>query len=139
MAFKQMFTIILVIAAATLPTITLAKEFIVGDEKGWTIGFDYQSWATGKEFRVGDTLGTGGLTSGSDVIMLGTPGRKWYICGVGKHCEVGGQKLAITVLSNDQWGAPAPAPSKSAKLISISLLQVLMAAVITMGNCCLLN
>ena len=25
--------------------------------QGWTINFDYQAWAQGKEFHVGDTLG----------------------------------------------------------------------------------
>ncbi|KAK6137586.1 hypothetical protein DH2020_028666 [Rehmannia glutinosa] len=36
------------------------------------------------------------LTSGNDVITLATPGRKWYVCGVGKHC-VNGMKLVIIV------------------------------------------
>ena len=53
--------------------------------------------------------GTAALTSGNDVITLATPGRKWYICGVGQHCEVGNQKLVITVL--DQVSSPAPSPS----------------------------
>lgn len=30
---------------------------MVGDEKGWTINFDYEEWANDKEFRVGDNLG----------------------------------------------------------------------------------
>lgn len=33
------------------------KDFIVGDERGWTKFFDYQAWANGKDFRVGDRLG----------------------------------------------------------------------------------
>ncbi|GFS34259.1 hypothetical protein Acr_00g0032990 [Actinidia rufa] len=49
------------------------------------------------------------LTSGSDVITLATPGRKWYICGVGKHCASGNMKLAITVLPPLE--SPASAPS----------------------------
>ncbi|KAH7514064.1 hypothetical protein FEM48_Zijuj11G0048900 [Ziziphus jujuba var. spinosa] len=113
----------------------LAKEFVVGDEKGWTINFDYQAWAEGKDFRVGDRLifkytvgahnvlrvdgngfqqcaapaGTEALATGNDVIMLSTPGRKWYICNVGQHCEAGKQKLAITVLPLSE--APASLPS----------------------------
>ncbi|KAI3828852.1 hypothetical protein L1987_02962 [Smallanthus sonchifolius] len=54
----------------------------------------------------------GTLTSGRDVISLQTPGRKWYICGVAKHCELRNMKLAITVLP--QTIAPAPAVSQSA-------------------------
>lgn len=56
MASNHMFIIFLVIAFI-FPAITLAKEFIVGDESGWRIGFNYQAWAEGKEFRVGDKLG----------------------------------------------------------------------------------
>lgn len=37
----------------------LAEEFIVGDETGWTVGFDYQAWAVGKNFQIGDKLGNG--------------------------------------------------------------------------------
>ncbi|KAG8649865.1 hypothetical protein MANES_08G155300v8, partial [Manihot esculenta] len=98
-------------------------EVIVGDDAGWRLGFDYQAWAKGKHFRVGDKLvfqyypgdhnvfkvnGTGfqncirpppteALTTGNDTIVLATPGRKWYICGVAQHCEKG-MKLFLTVL-----------------------------------------
>nr|GFC26520.1 basic blue protein-like [Tanacetum cinerariifolium] len=101
-----------------------ATEYIVGDQSGWTLDYDYQTWAKDKIFYVGDTLvfnyasgshnvvkvdGTGfpqctttssngTLTSGRDVIALQTPGRKWYICGVAKHCELRNMKLVITVL-----------------------------------------
>lgn len=52
------FTPFLVLAvAATLAPSILATEFLVGDTMGWTINFDYESWAKGKEFHVGDKLG----------------------------------------------------------------------------------
>ncbi|EEF36697.1 Early nodulin 55-2 precursor, putative [Ricinus communis] len=115
--------LIFVLLAAFVPFTTLAKEYIVGDESGWTVNFDYQTWAADKNFQVGDQLvfkyqvgahnvfrvnGTGfqncvrppaseALTTGYDTILLTTPGRKWYICGVGKHCEYG-MKLFINVL-----------------------------------------
>ncbi|BBH03244.1 uclacyanin 1 [Prunus dulcis] len=115
--------IILATLAVFAPSV-LATDYVVGDDKGWTINFDYQAWAQGKSFYVGDNLvfnypkgahtvlkvnGTGfqqcaapldsvPLTSGKDVINLATPGRKWYICGVAQHCELGNQKLLITVL-----------------------------------------
>ncbi|KAI3724537.1 hypothetical protein L2E82_36318 [Cichorium intybus] len=118
---------------AAIATSVSSKEFIVGDDKGWTLNFDYQAWAYGKEFVVGDKLvfryppgkhnvfrvnGTvfqqcmippanEGLTSGYDVITLATPGRKWYICGVGKHCETGGMKLFINVLPYSKPPAPS--------------------------------
>lgn len=55
MASSQLF-IILAIVAIFLPSIS-AVEYVVGDEKGWTINFDYQAWALGKVFYVGDKLG----------------------------------------------------------------------------------
>lgn len=47
-----------VLSALALPTLSRATEHIVGDELGWTPGFNYTAWAQGQEFRVGDTLGT---------------------------------------------------------------------------------
>ncbi|XP_055808298.1 blue copper protein-like [Solanum dulcamara] len=114
-----------------LPEITKATEYWVGGEKGWTIDADYQAWAKGKTFEVGDTLvfkytkghhnvfkvnqtsfqnciappPSEGLTTGHDVITLTTPGKKWYICGFPTHCSDHNQKLVITV----EGGAPAPA------------------------------
>ncbi|KAK1419093.1 hypothetical protein QVD17_28251 [Tagetes erecta] len=119
---------------ATLATSVAATNFIVGDDYGWTLNFDYQAWAKGKAFVVGDKLvfkypvgkhnvfkvdGNGfqkcvmpaanqSLASGYDVITLATAGRKWYICGVGKHCETGGMKLVIDVLPQSLPPAPAP-------------------------------
>ncbi|XP_028061247.1 uncharacterized protein LOC114264753 [Camellia sinensis] len=53
MAFKHVFLIIL---AVIFPIVVSGKDFIVGDETGWTINFDYVAWAQGKDFRVGDKL-----------------------------------------------------------------------------------
>ena len=45
------------------------------------------------------------LASGNDVITLASPGSKWHICGVGKHCYSGNMKLVIAVQS--EIGSPA--------------------------------
>ncbi|GKE53550.1 blue copper protein-like protein, partial [Tanacetum coccineum] len=118
---------------ASLATSISATNFIVGDAYGWTLHFNYQSWAKGKEFVVGDKLvpviNGSSLGSGYDVITLATPGRKWYICDVGNHCKSGGMKLVIDVLP--QWTlapspslpiipiifAPAPVPSPSSAAV----------------------
>ncbi|OVA16451.1 Plastocyanin-like [Macleaya cordata] len=137
MASNQFFFItLMMVAIVILPSVALATEYIVGDDSGWTIKFDYQAWAKDKTFMVGDKLvfnypagahnvfkvnGTGfkdcikppineAVTSGNDVITLATPGRKWYICGVAQHCATGGQKLFITVQDPNEMSAPAPAP-----------------------------
>lgn len=55
MASSKIF-IIFAIATIVVPSV-LATEYVVGDDKGWMINVDYQAWAQGKEFRVGDKLG----------------------------------------------------------------------------------
>ncbi|OWM73194.1 hypothetical protein CDL15_Pgr001308 [Punica granatum] len=125
---------VLATLALLLPSIALATQHTVGDEQGWTINFDYKTWAESKVFRVGDSLlfkytppnhnvfrvnqtefqqcikpeANLALTTGNDVIELKSPGKKWYICGVGQHCSNLQQKLAITVLDAS---APAPTPT----------------------------
>ncbi|GMJ06169.1 uclacyanin 1 [Hibiscus trionum] len=140
MAYSKFF-IIAVVALFAVPS-SLATEFTVGDEKGWSLDFDYQGWATGKEFRVGDKLvfkytagvhdvlkvngtefqqcqaassNTLALTTGNDVITLSAPGRKWYICSVPGHCAARNMKLSITVL--DGVGSPASAPASQSAAI----------------------
>ena len=34
-----------------------ATTFTVGDAQGWTVGPDYSTWASGKNFVTGDKLG----------------------------------------------------------------------------------
>ncbi|XP_050379813.1 LOW QUALITY PROTEIN: blue copper protein-like [Argentina anserina] len=137
MASSQLF-VILAILSIFAPTI-LATDYVVGDLNGWTTDFDYQAWARGKMFVVGDNLvfiyaagvhynvlkvngtgfkqcaapaGTAPLTSGHDMINLATPGRKWYICGAPNHCAGGGQKLAITVMPSSFAPSPSPLSAK---------------------------
>ncbi|KAI9186136.1 hypothetical protein LWI28_014093 [Acer negundo] len=147
------FITLAIVAIIVLPTVVMATQHIVGDDKGWTINVNYQDWAKDKVFHVGDTLvfnyiadnhsvfkvnGTGfndclvpqanlGLTTGNDTIPLKTPGNKWYICGVKRHCADHGMKLAITV----QAEAPAPTPTKSSAFqITSSASQLIVAAMV---------
>ncbi|KAK6944183.1 Phytocyanin domain [Dillenia turbinata] len=166
MAFMQFFTI-LAIVVVFLSSAALATDHIVGDAKGWTINFDYDGWAKDKVFMVGDNLiftyqkdkhnvfkvnGTAfhdctippaneAYISGNDTITLLTPGKKWYICGVGKHCADLGMRLAINVVS--RAGAPAPTPmpmpmptpnppSNSAFANVVSGYQVVAAAMVAL-------
>ncbi|KAK1264109.1 hypothetical protein QJS04_geneDACA009421 [Acorus gramineus] len=151
MAFPQMFAILAI--AIILPSVVLSTKYIVGDDQGWTINFNYSKWTPGKTFRVGDSLvfnydkdnhnvfkvngalfkarqvplanTNNSLTTGNDVVPLKTAGNKWYICGAEGHCDLG-QKLVITVLDNQ---SPAPAPSASNRT-SVSGLASLIGAAI---------
>ncbi|KAL5577530.1 hypothetical protein UlMin_019229 [Ulmus minor] len=142
----------LAITVVLLPSIVMATEYIVGDDKGWTTSFDYQAWAKDKAFRVGDTLvfkykapnhnvykvdgsafnscnpssDAEMFTSGNDKIELKTSGNQWYLCGKEGHCSTG-QKLKITVLDSTSQ----PAPSAAARVIvSSACSQVFVAALV---------
>ncbi|KAL6861266.1 hypothetical protein ACP4OV_016966 [Aristida adscensionis] len=110
-----------------------ATKYTVGDTSGWTTGADYATWASGKKFKVGDTLEfqyAGGAhtvdevsasdyascsssnalssdSAGSTTITLKTAGKHYFICGVASHCS-GGMKLVVDVAAA---AAPAPAPA----------------------------
>ncbi|KAL1559773.1 blue copper protein 1a-like [Salvia divinorum] len=121
-------TALLFVAMMAAPA--FGSDYVVGDEAGWKLNVNYTAWAQGKEFHVGDRLifkytqgshnlhrlsnaadfqecrMSGASPTGSDVITLATPGKKWYACGVSEHCSKG-MKLAINVISDS---APSPAP-----------------------------
>ncbi|GJY59078.1 putative cupredoxin [Tanacetum coccineum] len=134
--FSHIVVVLAISVVVLLPASTMAAEYVVGGDSGWTTDYNYTAWAQGKVFYVGDKLvfnypkdahdvykvdaasfasctvppGTG-LTSGNDVVTLMTSGKKWYICGVGNHCAERLQKLVINV----EGMTPAPAPSSATK------------------------
>ncbi|KAJ9555125.1 hypothetical protein OSB04_009739 [Centaurea solstitialis] len=153
MATFSHIVVVFAIAVVLLPATTMATDYVVGDESGWTTNYDYQAWAKGKTFCVGDNLVfkyaqgshnvfkvdgagfanctiplAGGLTSGNDVVTLSTPGKKWYICGIATHCADKNQKLVINV----DGMAPAPAPSSATKYGSKSFMAVVVLAIFIM-------
>ncbi|CAK8571341.1 unnamed protein product [Lathyrus sativus] len=135
-------------------SIAMAADHIVGDEKGWTVDFNYTQWAQDKVFRVGDNLvfnydsskhnvfkvnGTlfqncvfppqnEALTSGKDIIQLKTDGKKWYICGKANHCAARQMKLVINVLEE---GAPSPSSSGHSLVSTIFGVFILASLAIT--------
>ncbi|KAM0026617.1 putative transcription factor interactor and regulator CCHC(Zn) family [Helianthus debilis subsp. tardiflorus] len=58
MAIKNLSIIILIATLVAQATWVRAAEHIVGDDNGWTKGVDYHAWATAREFKPGDKLGT---------------------------------------------------------------------------------
>ncbi|ERM93590.1 hypothetical protein AMTRI_Chr03g56030 [Amborella trichopoda] len=149
----------LLLAILFLPAIALATDYVVGEDKGWTIDFDYNAWAEGKDFMVGDTLifnyprgqhnvakvngsafqsctkepNNGIMDSGNDKITLATPGNKWYICTFGQHCAVGGQKLKISVsdmsMSPGMQPTPNPTAQSSARTNMANGLAIFLGAI----------
>ncbi|KAL4591905.1 hypothetical protein LXL04_004880 [Taraxacum kok-saghyz] len=121
----HIFLVLAIFNIMLLPTTIVATQYVVGDNSGWTLDFDYQAWASTKAFKVGDALvfnypkgihnvfivnnnsfancvipsPSKAYTSGHDVIPLLAPGKEWFICGVDDHCSEFNQKLAINVKS----------------------------------------
>lgn len=54
MANALLLVALLVVGCAALAS---ATTYTVGDSQGWTTAGDYNSWASGKSFVVGDKLG----------------------------------------------------------------------------------
>lgn len=111
----------------------VATKYTVGDASGWTTTGDYATWASGKKFKVGDSLEfkyAGGAhtvdevsaadyaacsssnalstdSAGATTVTLKTAGKHYFICGVAGHCS-SGMKLVVDVAK--AVAAPAPAP-----------------------------
>ncbi|KAF3631002.1 blue copper protein [Capsicum chacoense] len=118
---------------------SLATVHTVGDSSGWGLSVDYGTWASGKTFKVGDSLvfnypsghtvdevsssdyascstsnSLSTDSSGATTIPLKTSGAHYFICGVMGHCS-GGMKLSVTVAAaassgGGGGGATTPAP-----------------------------
>ncbi|MQL74621.1 hypothetical protein Taro_006981 [Colocasia esculenta] len=136
-----------------LPWAATATDYKVGDDDGWRPSYNYTAWATGKDFRVGDTLAfvytkgkhnvlnvTGDdfknctassnsllRDSGNDVITLKTEGKKWYICGVRDHCSKQ-QKLVIEVLQTGTPAGPSGGPAPALAGLAAAAAAALVAA-----------
>ncbi|KAF0933798.1 hypothetical protein E2562_019258 [Oryza meyeriana var. granulata] len=121
---------VVLLLAAAAPA--YAVDYTVGDSSGWSSGVDYDTWAKGKTFIVGDSLvfqysmmHTVAEVSSADYsacsasnsiqsysnqntkIALTKPGTRYFVCGTSGHCA-GGMKLAVTVSAAD---ATTPTPS----------------------------
>ncbi|KAK4713083.1 hypothetical protein R3W88_018990 [Solanum pinnatisectum] len=143
MVTKMNIALVLMTILAVLPENIIAVDHIVGDSMGWTIPSggptSYANWASGRTFRVGDSLVFNFATGAHDVakvtksaydscsssgpvnlitvgpanITLNSTGPEYFICTFGQHCNAG-QKLAINVTtSSTTTPSPAPSPATS--------------------------
>lgn len=69
---KKHVIFLLSMAIATIAMLNgaLAKEYTVGDDKGWRLEVNYTDWVHGKEFFVGDTLGMFSLKFHLDLYLF---------------------------------------------------------------------
>ncbi|XP_024973820.1 mavicyanin-like [Cynara cardunculus var. scolymus] len=106
-------------------TMVICEVYNIGDSDGWTtlVDSNYSTWASLKEFRVGDillfnynptnhnvmqvnhvsfescniTMSMKTYESGNDSFTITAPGHYYFICSFPGHCDAG-QKVDIRVL-----------------------------------------
>ncbi|KAL5222050.1 hypothetical protein ABZP36_026763 [Zizania latifolia] len=127
---------ICIAAAVSLIHVVTATDYIVGSPAGgWGGGkVDYIAWAAAQTFAPGDTLRfkyssyhnvvevtkdayeacsaanpVSSDSSGSTVIVLTTPGKRYFICGAPGHCQ-SGMKLEVDVADRPAPTTPSPPP-----------------------------
>ena len=70
------------------------------------------------------------LTTGQDQVTLSEAGRRWFVCGVGAHCQ-NGMKVRIDVLAAEEAAAgPSavpPPPTSPAARVHARLAQAVLA------------
>ncbi|GER46558.1 cupredoxin superfamily protein [Striga asiatica] len=126
----------LVLCCYSLSTCS-ATVYTVGDNGGWDISTDLDSWKQGKTFAVGDTLlfqyskyhsvsevtkenyegcNTGNVlqtsSNSNTSFALTRPGDRYFVCGNRLHC-LGGMKLHVNVVGDwalSPFGPPVGPP-----------------------------
>ncbi|KAJ7518969.1 hypothetical protein O6H91_20G017300 [Diphasiastrum complanatum] len=119
---------------------SLAVQYVVGNEAGWTLPsfghVNYTTWASNYTFHAGDSLlfnyrsdlhnvlvveaadynscapsnPIQTYSDGKTVIELPNPGQHNYVCGIPGHCDQG-QKLSIMVNAAEGKEPLVPAPA----------------------------
>ncbi|KAG2405380.1 hypothetical protein LR48_Vigan03g194900 [Vigna angularis] len=138
------------ISMVLLSSVALATDFVVGDDKGWTLDFNYTVWAQDKVFRVGDNLYEDALmavfnydsskhnvvkvsqtefhdcssTAANDVFSSGKDGIT--LKSEGRKWYICGKgnhcsNHQMKLVINVESAAPAPAPTSSAPSLVASL------------------
>ncbi|KAG5538741.1 hypothetical protein RHGRI_019337 [Rhododendron griersonianum] len=119
MAMAMAMAAVLLLFVLAAPAVVHSLQYNVT----WNLGINYNSWAAGKTFTVGDTLvftyttehavdvvdqseyascnswnALHSYTGGQTAISLATPGPMYFLCPIQGHCQAG-MKLGITVVA----------------------------------------
>ncbi|KAL4581524.1 hypothetical protein LXL04_006046 [Taraxacum kok-saghyz] len=115
-----------------------AEQHVVGGKQGWDESTDFDSWASGETFKVGDTLvfkyspmhsvaelgseseykkcdvgsATNSMSDGNSVVKLTKEGTRYFACGTSGHCD-SGMKVKITTVSASSSGTSSSSPTSS--------------------------
>ncbi|XP_015075848.1 stellacyanin-like [Solanum pennellii] len=134
---KPLLNFVVLILISLIICSSSATNYIVGDNSGWDISTDLDTWLLGKKFKIGDVLvfqysslhsvsevtkenfmgcNTSNVLdsskNGNTTFTLTKPGDRYFVCGNRLHC-LGGMKLHVNVENADgaAAGSPAAAPS----------------------------
>ncbi|KAJ4831121.1 hypothetical protein Tsubulata_000651 [Turnera subulata] len=136
MAYRVVSVMLLLVALMAEEAI--AVQHIVGGSQGWDESTDFDSWASGQKFKVGDTLvfkysslhsvvelgdessykkcdlgsKVASMSTGNDVVKLDKPGTRYFACGTMGHCDQG-MKVKITTESGSGSSTPSSSSSPS--------------------------
>ncbi|KAB1211762.1 Blue copper protein [Morella rubra] len=136
---KNTLLLVLLLYVSWITEEALAAQHVVGGSQGWDESTDFNAWASGQTFKVGDQLVfkyTSGLhsvvelanekaykncnigsaldsmNSGSDVVKLNKPGTRYFACGTLGHCNQG-MKLKIKTVAGNAPSSPASSSSST--------------------------
>ncbi|CAN4082297.1 unnamed protein product [Withania somnifera] len=134
----------------------IAAQHVVSGSQGWDESADFNSWASGQTFKVGDTLvfrynpglhsvvelegessykscdissAVNSMSTGNDVVKLNKPGSRYFACGTA------GMKLKITTVTGNsptnETASSAPSSSSAASLQFSTPFFAFIAAILT--------
>ncbi|KAF9685207.1 hypothetical protein SADUNF_Sadunf03G0030600 [Salix dunnii] len=107
-------TVVLLMMMA-LCEVCFGAGYNVGESDGWTIGVDYNQWASTKKFQVSDTL-VATFASGRDSIILDKAGHSYFVCGFPGHCQAG-LRVAISAGASSSQSPDVPSPPSTPREI----------------------
>ncbi|KAI4350525.1 hypothetical protein L6164_004974 [Bauhinia variegata] len=132
---NTVFLALLLVALVTKEA--FAAQHVVGGSQGWDESTDFNSWVSGKTFKVADQLvfkyssglhsvvelgsesaykscdigsAVNTMNSGEDVVKLNKPGTRYFACGTLGHCGQG-MKVKITTVTGSAPSTPASTSS----------------------------
>ncbi|XP_009803778.1 basic blue protein [Nicotiana sylvestris] len=126
-ALRKSLLIFAIIMTVMIQNKAMAAQHVVGGSQGWDESTDFNAWASGETFKVGDTLvfrynpglhsvvevegesaykscdtssSVNSMSAGNDVVKLNKPGTRYFACGTAGHCDQG-MKLKITTVTGN--------------------------------------
>ncbi|XP_071731270.1 basic blue protein-like [Rutidosis leptorrhynchoides] len=141
---KSSYNVSFSVACVVVMSLTLLKQIsaeqhVVGGKQGWDESTDFDTWASGETFKVGDTLvfkyspmhsvaelgsesdykkcnvgsATNSMSDGNSVVKLTKAGTRYFACGTSGHCGQGMKVKITTVSSGSSSSSSSPSPSSS--------------------------